>query len=122
MTQYSIILGQELTIHNATLESGDQVGVNSHGNGNALGNTLVTAGIFNLITLADFVADLEASGSLQRGHTYVALAIVDPDLGGNPAELVVTETQSGKIGGLEISDFGSFMPQQPIVDHVLTFT
>jgi hypothetical protein len=121
MTTWSIELGQELTIpvDMGVLNPGDQVVTNGHGNGNALGNTLVPEGVFVFQTVAEFVDVLTKSGLLERGHTYVAHTLHDSALGNQPAELVVTETQSGKIGGLEIATNTQTFS---FLDHVLTFT
>jgi hypothetical protein len=125
MTTHYITLGQELVLNEEAF-SGDQVVVNSHGNGNALGNTLVTLppNPFNLVpnplgpeTLAQFVSGLH----LQKGYTYLAATISDSDYGGDAATFIVTDTQSGKIGAISLLGFTDFA-EGTLTDHVLTLT
>jgi hypothetical protein len=113
MTTFNIItLGTTTTL--AGFSSSDQIAVNSHGIGNALGNALYQEFDPAPLTLAQFISGL----TLERGHTYVAHVEEDPDFGGMVATFVVTETQSGKIGALQFTETVGFAS---INDHVLSF-
>jgi hypothetical protein len=91
---------------------GDQVAVNSNGNGNALGNTLVPQiTILPGSTLASFIGSL----TLTKGDTYTALNDVDGTTGG-PMTYVVTDTQSGRIGAIELVGLHTVS----MSNHVLT--
>jgi hypothetical protein len=101
-------------------QGGDQLVLNSSGNGNALGNTLVTeTASASGTTFAQFIAGLEKAG-LEKGHTYVGSTTSDPSLlgeeGPGPATFIVTDTQSGKIGAIELAGVHTV----GIADHVLT--
>jgi hypothetical protein len=78
---------------------GDQIVANTNGNGNAygnaLGNTLVAVTNVMATDMAGFINDLiNDLGPLQKGDTYV---------GNNGSDtFIVTETQSGKMGAIEL--------------------
>jgi hypothetical protein len=118
MTTYNIIeLGKELVL-NEGVAAGAQFVVNGHGNGNALGNTLVTiTPTASSETLAQFVDGLK----LERGHTYIGETNFDTDYN-DYATFIVTDTQSGKIGAISL--IGIIEPSfgGSIIDHVLTLT
>jgi hypothetical protein len=81
--------------------------LNSNGNDNALGRTLIPVNN-GATSLASFITDL---GKLGKGDTYVGNDSTDT--------FVVTDTQSGKIGAIDI--VGVLHPTQAnLVNHVLT--
>jgi hypothetical protein len=126
MTQYSITLGQELVVNAPSLTSGDQVVVDSQGNGNALGDTLhfnPAAQFSGSVSGSDFIPTLEqVYGPLERGNTYVITGQAgNIHSGFESATWVLTETQSGKIGAIELLGVaygGAF----GIADHTLTLS
>jgi hypothetical protein len=119
MTTYNITLGQDLIIHSPGFGPNDQVVVNSHGNGNALGNTLVTIPQTSQETLAQFIQFVEGLGPLEKGHTYVGTTSSDSDYTGEvAATFILTDTQSGKIGAISLLGIA---PGFNLSEHVLTF-
>jgi hypothetical protein len=115
---YTTVFGAQ-----GSAQGGDQLVLNSNGNGNALGNTLVTeAPSPSDTTFAQFIAGLEKAG-LEKGDTYVGSTTLDPSLitgpeggGPGPATFIVTDTQSGKIGAIELAGVHTV----GIANHVLT--
>jgi hypothetical protein len=96
---YTTVIGAQ-----GSAVGGDHVVVNSNGNGNALGNTLVSVNN-GATSMASFITDL---GPLQKGQTYVGNDTTDT--------FVVTETQSGRVGAIDIADVHTV----GITNHVLT--
>jgi hypothetical protein len=90
----------------------DQVVVNSSGgNGNALGNTLVQEAASPVgTTLAQFIAGL---GPLVKGDTYVGNDSVGQTF-------IVTDTQNGGIGAIDIVGVSGLFTHSTISHHVLT--
>ncbi len=90
----------------------DQVVVNSSGgNGNTLGNTLVQEAASPVgTTLAQFIAGL---GPLVQGDTYVG-----NDSAGHT--FIVTDTQNGGIGAIDIVGVSGVFTHSTISHHVLT--
>jgi hypothetical protein len=96
-------------------KAGDQIAVgNSSGlvvTNSGLGNTLVQDGaITGITTVNGLISYLNSHGGLTTGDTYTA------DSGGNT--FVVTDTQSGKVGGIEI--VGVAFEHNALANHVLT--
>jgi hypothetical protein len=68
-------------------------------------------------TLAEFIAGLP---TLEKGHTYVGSTTDDPNYVEGLATFIVTDTQSGKIGVLEL--VGGAAINVSIADHVFALT